>query len=111
MISGSFLNNRVDIQRNNPAYGNAGQVTNENFTTHTTGAACLIQNLRGLMVDAESNQEYYPTHLIFFRTEEDVQVGDKLVENSNIYMVRRVDQAGGINSHIEVQAYLDEGHR
>ena len=110
MLSGSHLNNRVDIQRSTVGYGDAGQST-ETFTTQTTGAACLIQYKRGSMVDAMSNQEYYPTHLIFFRNGEDVVVGDKLVEGSLEYMVRYVNQAGGINAHIEVEGELMEGHR
>ena len=108
MLSGSHLIHRVDVQRSTNTYDDAG-MPGENFSTVSTGVACLIQRRTGKMVDDESDQKYYPSHFVFMRNGENVQVGDQLVDEDSVeYMVKAVNQAGGLRHHIEIEADLME---
>ena len=101
----SLLDRTCTIQEKTVSQSDTGSPT-KTWADKATNVDCAIQTISGEEASQARSEKLNVTHFMFFEFSADVVAGNKIIENSIEYIVKRVDDGAGRGHHKEILAEL-----
>lgn len=95
-----FLTDRCSIERGTEAVSSSGEVT-KTYASHATNIPCSIQPRTTSYRQVEFGRDDAATHFAFFRSNQDVKVGDHVIFGGVRYLVTFVGSYTNLAQHKE----------